>query len=454
MKNIKLTLKPLLLLTALFITGGLNAQEKEQKTAFSLQEAIDYALVHNQNYLNAELEVKSAEYRNKEFVGIGLPQISASADVKDYLSIPTSLIPAEFFGGAPGTFMPVKFGTKYNASYGISVSQILFNSDYIVGLDAAKELVILSEKNLQRNKVETHAIVTKAYYSAIISKERLQIIDANIERIKKLLDDSKALNASGFIEKLDVDRIELTYNNLIAEKDKLERIVGLAETLLKYQMGYDLASPIVLTDVIKPDLMIDIQALEQEKLNYEARPEYAILQSQRNINAIELRSKRGQYLPTLMAYGSFQNQAQRTTFDIFDIDQPWFKIGLIGATLNVPIFSGGSKHYRVQQSKLNLQKTGNSLDYLQRSIDVEVTSSSIQFKNAFVALETQRKNKELAKSIYDTSKIKFETGVGSNLDVIYAQAAYREAEINFLGAVYDLIVAQVDYLKAKGTLVK
>ncbi len=454
MKNIKLTLQPLLLLTAFFITGGMNAQEKEQKTSFSLQEAIDYALVHNQNYLNAELEVKSAEYRNKEFVGIGLPQISASADVKDYLSIPTSLIPAEFFGGAPGTFMPVKFGTKYNASYGISVSQILFNSDYIVGLDAAKELVILSEKNLQRNKVETHAIVTKAYYSAIISKERLQIIDANIERIKKLLDDSKALNASGFIEKLDVDRIELTYNNLIAEKDKLERIVGLAETLLKYQMGYDLASPIVLTDVIKPDLMIDIQALEQEKLNYEARPEYAILQSQRNINAIELRSKRGQYLPTLMAYGSFQNQAQRTTFDIFDIDQPWFKIGLIGATLNVPIFSGGSKHYRVQQSKLNLQKTGNSLDYLQRSIDVEVTSSSIQFKNAFVALETQRKNKELAKSIYDTSKIKFETGVGSNLDVIYAQAAYREAEINFLGAVYDLIVAQVDYLKAKGTLVK
>lgn len=446
--------KTLLFFTALVFTGRVFAQEKEQKTAFTLQEAIDYALAHNQNYLNAALDVKSAEYRNKEFVGIGLPQISASADVKDYLSIPTSLIPAEFFGGAPGTFMPVKFGTKYNASYGISVSQILFNSDYFVGLDAAKELVLLSEKNLQRNKVETHAIVTKAYYSAIISKERLQIIDANIERIKKLLDDSKALNAAGFIEKLDVDRIELTYNNLLAEKDKLERIVGLAETLLKYQMGYDLSSPITLTDIIKPDLMIDIQSLEQEKLNYEARPEYAMLQSQRNINAIELRSKRGQYLPTLVAYGSFQNQAQRTTFDIFDIDQPWFKIGLIGATLNVPIFSGGSKHYRVQQSKLSLQKTGNSLDYLQRSIDVEVTNSSIQFKNAFVALETQRKNKELAKSIYDASKVKFETGVGSNLDVIYAQAAYREAEINFLSAVYDLIVAQVDYLKAKGTLVK
>lgn len=439
---------------AVFLTAGLKAQEKERKTSFSLQEAIDFALVHNQNYLNAELDVKSAEYRNKEFIGIGLPQISASADLKDYLSIPTSLIPAEFFGGAPGTFIPVKFGTKFNASYGVSISQIVFNSDYIVGLDAAKELVLLSEKNLQRNKVETHAVITKAYYGSIISKERLQIIDANIERIKKLFDDTKALNATGFAEKLDVDRIELTYNNLLAEKEKLERIVGLAETLLKYQMGYDLQSPILLTDKINADLMIDMQTLEQEKINYELRPEYGILQSQRNINAIELRSKKGQYLPTLMAYGSFQNQAQRTQFDIFDIDQPWFRIGLIGATLNVPIFNGGSKHYRIQQSKLNLQKSTNSLTFLERSIDVEVANANMQFKNAFVALETQRKNKDLAKSIYDTSKIKYETGVGSNLDVIYAQAAYREAEINFLSAVYDLLVAQVDYLKAKGTLVK
>jgi outer membrane protein TolC len=127
---------------------------------------------------------------------------------------------------------------------------------------------------------------------------------------------------------------------------------------------------------------------------------------------------------------------------------------MIGVTLNVPIFNGGQKHYKIQQSKLELQKTNNSLEFLQRSIDVEVANTNMQFKNALIALETQRKNKDLAKDIYDTSKIKYETGVGSNLDVIYAQAAFREAEINFLSAVYDLIVAQVDYQKAKGILVK
>ncbi|HQQ94561.1 MAG TPA: TolC family protein [Bacteroidia bacterium] len=445
-----------LFIAAMLLFSGLRAQNQEAKTEFSLQEAIDYALAHNQNQRNAELDVESAKARNREYTGIGLPQINASGDVKDYLTIPTSLIPAKAFNAnAPADqYIPVKFGTKYNASLGLSLSQILFNTDYLVGLQAAKQLVVLSEKNVKRSKVEIHAAITKAYYGAIIIKERLKIIDANIERIKKLLDDTKAMNASGFAEKLDVDRVELTYNNLLSEETKLQRLVELSELTLKFQMGYNMESPITLTDVISADLLIDIESLSQQKMDYEARPEYAMLKSQQTINGIELKRNKYQYFPSLVGYASLTQQAQRTTFNLFDIDQPWYPIRLIGATINIPIFSGGQKYYRIQQSKLGLQKTGNSLDFLQRSIDVEVASSKVLYKNAFVSLETQKKNRDLAKSIYDTSKIKYDTGVGSNLDVIYAQAAYREAEITFLSAVYDLIIAKTDYLKSTGTLVK
>lgn len=459
--NNPLLMKPtfrtaLLLLVAAFSPVMAEAQGQEKKTEFNLQEAIDYALAHNQNYLNAVLDVDAARYRNKEYTGIGLPQINASADARDYLTIPTSVIPAKAFNPqAPDDqFVAVQFGVKYNASFGLSVSQIIFNTDYLVGLQAAKELVVLSEKNVKRNKVETHAMVTKAYYGAIITKERLKIIEANIDRIKKLFDDTKALNVAGFAEKLDVERVELTYNNLLAEQEKLVRYVSVSEMLLKFQMGYSMNEPIVLTEQINKDMMIDIESLDREKVNYEARPEFAVLESQLNINNIELKRNKYQYAPSLVAFGSFQQQAMRTKFNLFDIDQPWYPIRMIGATLNVPIFSGGQKHYKIQQSKINVQKTAYTLDYLQRSIDLEVANTSTQFKNAFITLETQRKNKELAKNIYETSKIKYDTGVGSNLDVIYAQAAYREAEINFLGAAYDLLVAQVDYLKAKGTLVK
>ena len=115
---------------------------------------------------------------------------------------------------------------------GVSASQLVFNSDYIVGVKAAKELRILSEKNLARNKTETIVTITKAYYTALISKERLKTLDANIIRIKKMYDGAKVMNKNGIVEKIDVDRVELTYNNLTTEREKVGRLVGVAETLI------------------------------------------------------------------------------------------------------------------------------------------------------------------------------------------------------------------------------
>ena len=419
---------------------------------FTLQAAIDYANKHNANYLNAEIDMKLADYRNKEFIGIGLPQISGSVDLKDYFEIPTSLLPGQFFGAPAGTFIPVKFGTQWNASAGISVSQIIFSSDYLVGLQAAKEFKTLSEKSLTRTKIETNVSVTKAYYNVLINRERLKTLTANIDRIKKIYDDTKALNQAGFVEKLDVDRIELAYNNLLTEKEKVDRLIGLSETMLKFQMGYVVSEPITLTDELKAEQFQDLASIADVKANYTSRPEFSLLESQRKINELDLKRYRYAYLPSLVAYGSYQRNAQRTKFDFFDSEQKWFPIGLIGATLNVPIFSGGQKYYRIQQAKLNLVKTNNTMTYAKSAIDMETSAAAIMYKNAYASLQTQAKNKELAKSIFETTKKKYDAGVGSSLEIITAETALKEAETNYLSAVYDLIIAKTDLDKAQGSI--
>lgn len=419
---------------------------------FTLQAAIDYANKHNANYLNAEIDMKLADYRNKEFIGIGLPQISGSVDLKDYFEIPTSLLPGQFFGAPAGTFIPVKFGTQWNASAGISVSQIIFSSDYLVGLQAAKEFKTLSEKSLTRTKIETNVSVTKAYYNVLINRERLKTLTANIDRIKKIYDDTKALNQAGFVEKLDADRIELAYNNLLTEKEKVDRLIGLSETMLKFQMGYVVSEPITLTDELKAEQFQDLASIADVKANYTSRPEFSLLESQQKINELDLKRYRYAYLPSLVAYGSYQRNAQRTKFDFFDSEQKWFPIGLIGATLNVPIFSGGQKYYRIQQAKLNLVKTNNTMTYAKSAIDMETSAAAIMYKNAYASLQTQAKNKELAKSIFETTKKKYDAGVGSSLEIITAETALKEAETNYLSAVYDLIIAKTDLDKAQGNI--
>jgi outer membrane protein TolC len=420
---------------------------------YSLKQAIDYAFKNSPNYLNAELEIQNSKYRKKEVLGVGLPQINSSVDLKDYIDIPTSLLPGQFFGAPAGTFIPVKFGTKYNATAGFSASQLIFSSDYIVGVKAAKELINLSTINVNRSKTDLVSSVSKAYYNVVVNKERTKLLDANIIKLKKIFDDTKAFNQQGFVEQIDLERLEVQYNNLVVEKEKTDRLIGLSESLLKFQMGYKISEPIVLTDSLTFENN-DVASLLSGKIDISKRADYQLLQSQQRLYQLDLKRQRLGYLPTVAAYGSYQYNAQRQKFDFTDGSQSWFKISLIGGTVNLNIFDGLQRHNRIQQAKIAVQKGENNLKNIELAAEIEATISEVTYQNAYASLQTQKRNMQLAQHVFDVSQKKYEQGVGSNLEITNAQTALKEAQTNYYNAVYDMIVSKIDFQKATGTLVK
>ena len=420
---------------------------------FALQEAIDYALKHNYTYMNAENDAKFNTYRKNEILGQGLPQINGTADLRDNIVLPTQLIPGSFVGGPAGTFIPVKFGVPYNVTASAAVNQLIFSSDYLVGVQAAKELINLSQKNVLRSKVETAQNVSKAYYGVLINRERIKILDLNIDRVKTLKDNATALNINGFAEKIDVDRLEVNYNNLVTEKEKTLRLVALSELALKFQMGYDLQKPIELTDdMSKIENGEDAQNISADNQDITKRPEYMVLQSQQKLNEYDLKRYRMSYIPSLSAYGLVAEQFQKSKLDFNS--NSWFPFAYIGATLNVPIFDGLQKHWRVQQAKVNLLKTQNNFSQLKQSIGLEIQSATVSYKNALVSLQTQKKNIGLARNVYEVTKKKYEQGIGSSLDMNTTENDLHAAETNYFNSLYDLIIAKIDYQKATGTLIK
>lgn len=430
----------------------------QQGNSFSLQQAIEYALKNSPNHQNTELDLKNSIYKRNEITGIGLPQISGSIDIKDYLDLPTSLLPGQFFGAPAGTYIPVKFGTKYNSTAGISASQLVFSSDYIIGLSAAKQYVNLSKININRSKTELAAQVSKAYYNVVINKERMGLLDANVVRLKKIFDDSKALNAQGFIEKIDVERLEVQYNNLLTEHDKVEKLISLAENFLKFQMGYKLSEAIVLTDSLTTTISEE-PTINTGKIDIGNRPDYQLLQSQIKLNDLDVKRLKWGYLPTIAAYGAYQYNAQRQEFNFLDFDnadpsKKWFKIALIGATLNLNIFDGLQRHYKIQQAKITSLKTQNTLKTLEQAAELEATSASISYSNAYSTMLLQKKNRELANHVYEVAQKKYAQGIGSNIELLNAETSLKEAEINYYNAVYDMLVSKIDYQKATGTLIK
>jgi outer membrane protein TolC len=441
----------LVLLIGLTASSVVFSQTSDSASvSFSLQQAIDYAMQNQKDVKNAILEEQIAKQKVNEITGLGLPQISTSFDLKDFVEIPTSLIPAEFFGGAPGTFIPVKFGTQYQATAGIEGSQLLFSGEYLLGLKASKVFVELSKKSTERTKIETTALVSKAYYTVLINQERIQLMEANIARLKKTKEDTKAFLDNGFVEKIDYDRLTVTYNNLLVEQEKVRRLLELGTYLLKYQIGMEMNTKLILTDKLET-VKFDVAATAAaDKFDYTKRVDYNLFEIQYKLAALDFKRNKVAYLPTAAAYGSINGSAQRNKFDIFDTGQKWFPTALIGAKVSLPIFTGLQRNARYQQAKIKVMQAENNIDFIRKSIDLELASTSTMLKNASASLDIQKENITIAEDVARVAKIKYDQGVGSNLELVTAETALKEAQTNYYNAMFDALVAKIDYDKANG----
>jgi outer membrane protein len=421
---------------------------------FSLQQSIAYAIDHQGNIINARYEVDKAGAKVKEIIGIGLPQLSATGNVQDFLELPTTLIPAQFFpGGQPGEFVPLKFGTQYNTSGEIDASQILFDGSYIVGLEASKTYRELSQKSLVQTSIQTVSQVSKAYYTVLVNYWKLQMVEADANRLKALLEQTEAMYKSGFTEKIDWERIKVNYNNLKTQVQTIGRIVRLSKKLLKFQMGMPQGDSLALTDSLKtipivPDLEKDTA------FNPANRIEYSLALTQLRASQLQLQKDQFSSLPSLSLFGSVSEAAYGEQFEIFSPQQSWYPTAIVGLRLNIPIFSGLQRTYRKQEDKIGIKESETNISMIKQGISIDISTSVTNFENALADLINQQENMELAQNVEHDSKIKYEAGTGSNIEVVDAETALSEAETNYYNALFNAMIAKVDYEQAKGTLYK
>lgn len=439
----------LILIFCLFYVIPAKAQLTDSITKFSLQEAIDYAQSHQSSILNASIDEEIAKNTVKRTIGIGLPQLNGNVNFQDFLKIPTNLLPGEIFG-KPGTQIPVQFGVQYQSSYGLELSQLLFDGSYLVGLQASKTFKELSNKNLKRSRIETAVGVTKAYYSVLVSNEQLSLLDANIDRLKKSFKDTQALFANGFVEKIDVDRLTVLNNNLETERGNVIRLLELNMNLLKFQMGMTIQSKLVLKDSIGSLQVAEFLAVK-DTAAYQNRIEYSLLETQKKLNELDLKRYKSLFLPSLAAFGTTSRSFQSNEF--LNLIDRSFPATIIGFRLSVPLLSGGVKAYQVRNAKLEVLKTENNLVNLKNGINLEVEQAQTIYRNGLKSLENQKRNMELAKEVLRVTKIKYEQGVGSSIEVTIAETSLKESQNNYINALYDLLINKVNMDRALGKIV-
>lgn len=457
--------KWLLLISLGFIPWG---HATAQLTEPSLDDCIVYALENNLNIKNAQLEMGIANHQVKELLASGFPQVNIAADVSYYAKLAQFFLPqpqqelivvdgqtlpylATAFDletnqpkiGAP---QAIAFGFPWQANASASFNQLVFDGTFFLGVKAAKTFVEVSRKQIDASAQDVAAQVSKAYYTALISNESLNILDANIDRTQKMYEDTKALNEEGFTEKIDVERLLITLNNLKLEKIKADRLSKMTVDLLKFQMGMNISEELTLP-TLSPSLNAeDPTQFDLESFNPNNRIEYQILTTQAELeNFNEKRYKVG-YLPSLYAFGSYQLASQWEKIS----DAQSYDVAVVGLNLNIPVFDGFRKKHQIQQSQLRQMQIANSRAMLENSFGMEAKNAKSQLSNAYTSLEAYEQNVQLAKKVFNVSQEKYKEGVGSSLEVNNADNQLKQAQTNYLNGLFDYLTSKVDYQKAMG----
>ena len=473
MNNKRIHMKSWGLLMVAFLLLGINNSIAQKSYKLTAKQAVDLALKNVTDLKNLSIDRELQISKNKEYIAQAMPQVSGSISTQHFFSIPVTLLP-DFISpsvyqvlvdngvrngaGTPISkpnqapqFFPAQFGVPWQSSAGFQFQQLLFQPDLFVAISARKVAVEFTEANIRVMEDSVKSNVYRAYYSVLIAEKRKQYLEASIKRLQKLKLDQEKLYKNGFAERLDIDKTQVSLNNLTSTNNQIERLIEIGYASLKFSMAIEQKDTLVLTDALSEE-SVKKDLLEMTNFKYPDRDEIQLLNVVKELQKLDIKRNKLSYLPTVATYWNYSRNALGQKFNLFNFEDPWFKTSVWGLNMSVPIFDAGQKGQRIRQAKLNLEKTSNTIENLQRAIDLQLTASSILFKNALLTLDVQDQNVALAEKVYNTTLKKYEQGLGSSFELLQTETELENAQSNYFQALYDAVTSKIAYTKALGKL--
>ena len=439
------TIKKYVPVLAIFITANLTAQQQDIKTSytFTLEEAIAFGLKNNYSSRIASKEIEKTLKQKWEIIAQGLPQISGNVDYQNYLKQPVTLIPAEIAGGEPGTFVPVRFGTKQNLGGTATWNQLIFDGSYIVGVQSAKTLLQISENAKIKTSQSVKEAIISAYGNVLLAQESVGILDKNVKSLEKNFEDTKKIFENGLAEEEDVEQLNITLLGLQNNLNRSRRMLSISYEMLNLSLGLPVDTELSLVEDLDALAMkyYDLNLLSKE-IPVEENIDYLIAENSAEAAKIFVKLEKAKALPTLTGFVNYGFQGFSESFTFFNEDQDYFTQSILGVSLNIPIFSSGLRSSRTQQKQLEYEQALIDLEQTENRVRLDINSARNDYEYSLENYQTQKQNLALAERIEKKNQIKFFEGLGSSFELSEAQRQLFTAQQELLQSMLNVITTK------------
>jgi outer membrane protein TolC len=412
------------------LCGTVFSQEALRLT---LKEAQEYALQHNKTVWNAGLSVSEAQKKTWEAISAGLPKVDATLSYQNMMGFSMS-------------FAGMNIAMPPTSNLQATVTQLLFNGSYWVGVKMSKMGEELSEIARLQAELDVKHQTQSAYQTILIVEENKKILEQNLTNIQTLAQTTETAVRIGVAEQTDADRLKVQVATLLNAIKSIERNIEMANNLLRFQLGVDADTKIVLTQTLD-ELMeaSDAQATLTTNFDLNANYNMQMLDGQVNISDMQVSLAKSASLPTVAAFYSYTYKIAKSTFDMSPNN-------VIGLQANIPIFASGQRHVKTQQAKINLEKAQNNRALVSDQLLMQEKQLRFNLKNAIETLELQKEAIDVSQRVYESVTRKFQQGTASSLDVTVSNSDLLQAQTMYINAMMQVLTAQTELEKLLNTM--
>jgi outer membrane protein TolC len=430
-----------LFLTLLF--GSTQAQELLE--SLTLEEAIAFGLTHNRSIINADREIQKAKKEKWKTIATGLPQISSEVNYQNFLEMPVSLVPAEFFGGNPGEFSELTFGTEQNMIGSLKMEQLIFDGSYLVGLQATKVYLAISENLFEKTNLEVKKMVFNLYSNALLAKYNILFLEKNRASLENNFQEIHQLFRNGFEEEESVEQIQLSLAQANSRLKYAQNLLKIQQDMLKFVIGYPIESPLKLTDELDDIFNEDLyfQTLPNTD-NIDNNIDIRIADNTLKSEALKLKLEKSKALPKVNAFINRTYTGNSNEFTFTDGDQKWYGSSLLGLNVQIPIFSSLGRSANTQKAKISLDQAKTQLEETQSKIRIEVNATLNEYQLSIDNYYIEKENLRLAESIEQKNQTKYFEGMIQTFELRMSQLQLYSAQNNFVSAIQKVISNKIE----------
>ncbi|MGA0383731.1 MAG: TolC family protein [Flavobacteriaceae bacterium] len=422
-----------------FMGTQLMLAQKDETLNLTLEQAVEFALDHNIQMKNAAQDRRDAQAQKWATIATGLPQISGSVNYQNQLEQPVAQIPAQFFGGEPGTFEEVIFGQPQTFNAGVSWNQLLFDGSYIVGVQATKTFLEYSENLYNKTSLEVRASVVEAYANGLMAEKSAALLSKNVAQVERNLYEAQALFDNGLGEEETVDQLQITYATLKSNEKNAYRMARISHYMLNALLGREINAPIKLLDSLEALVGVEMVSELPASFEFDQNIDYLMVENLTKKTALELKLAKSKALPSLSASLNLGRNAFGQSFDFFESGKEYFNTAILGVNLQVPIFSSLLRSANTQRAKIADIKAQNTKLDTERMLSVQFENLSSAFALSKEQFLTAKDNLDLAQRIADKNELKFKEGVASSFDLRQAQLQLYQTQQEYLSSMVRVI---------------